>query len=187
MHSFENHNKVFSISILFINCFLLEYSRLYRTGDYASVRKGGIIHYEGRTDSQVKIRGHRVDLTEIEKNLLEIPEVEKGIVLCYHAGQMDQAILAFSVISSSSSLHEIQIEKMLLNKLPEYMTPQVIIVEQLPLLVNGKIDRQTLLKMYENANNNSKEIFVKYFSFNFLKKLIKVDFVCILKMIRMYL
>lgn len=130
-----------------------EYGRLYRTGDYASIHKG-VMHYEGRTDSQVKIRGHRVDLTEIEKNLIEIDGVEKGVVLCYHAGQMDQAILAFASIKSLSSLHELQIEKILRDKLPEYMTPQAIILDHIPLLVNGKVDRQTLLKMYENTNNN---------------------------------
>lgn len=129
---------------------------MYRTGDYASVQKGGVIHYEGRTDSQVKIRGHRVDLSEIEKNLVEIAGVKKGIVLCYHAGQMDQAILAFASVDSAAHLHELHIEKILRNKLPEYMTPQVIIIDQVPLLVNGKIDRQSLLKMYENTNNNSK-------------------------------
>lgn len=127
---------------------------MYQTGDFASVQKGGIVHYEGRTDSQVKIRGHRVDLSEIEKNLLEIKGVQKGVVLCYHAGQMDQAILAFASVDAESHLHELQIEKYLRNKLPEYMTPQVIIVDQVPLLVNQKIDRQKLLKMYENTNNN---------------------------------
>lgn len=138
-----------------------EYSRLYRTGDYASVQKGGVIQYDGRTDSQIKIRGHRVDLSEIEKNLCEINGVTKGIVLCYHAGQMDQAILAFATVDPSSLLHELQIEKMLRNKLPDYMTPQVIIIDQVPLLVNGKIDRQTLLKLYENTNNNSKAMLLK--------------------------
>lgn len=127
---------------------------MYQTGDFASVQKGGIIHYEGRTDSQIKIRGHRVDLSEIEKNLLEINDVKKGVVLCYHAGQMDQAILAFASVDAASQLHELQIEKILRNKLPEYMTPQVIIIDQVPLLVNQKIDRQKLLKMYENTNNN---------------------------------
>lgn len=136
----------------------LEYERLYRTGDYASIEKGGIIHYEGRTDSQVKIRGHRVDLTEIERNLSDIDGIEKGIVLCYHAGQMDQAILAFALLSATSSMHSLQIENMLRNKLPDYMVPQVICIDQVPLLVNGKIDRQTLLKMYENTNNNGKQL-----------------------------
>lgn len=149
LYAYFNYKNWFSVY-----CYT-EYGRLYRTGDYASICKG-VLHYEGRTDSQVKIRGHRVDLTEIEKNLIEIDDVEKGIVLCYHAGQMDQAILAFASIKSSSSLHELQIEKILRDKLPEYMTPQVIILHHIPLLVNGKIDRQTLLKMYENTNNNGK-------------------------------
>lgn len=143
-------------SMSFLNFNLIEYSRLYRTGDYATVQKGGVIHYEGRTDSQIKIRGHRVDLSEIEKNLSEIDGVKKGIVICYHAGQMDQTILAFASVDRSSLLHELQIEKILRKKLPDYMTPQVIIIDQVPLLVNGKIDRQTLLKLYENTNNNSK-------------------------------
>lgn len=135
---------------------ILEFGRLYRTGDYASIEKGGIIHYEGRTDSQVKIRGHRVDLNEIERNLSEIDGITKGIVLCYHAGQMDQAILAFAQMNSTVSMHAMQIENMLRSKLPDYMIPQVIIISHVPLLVNGKIDRQALLKMYENTNNNSK-------------------------------
>lgn len=138
--------------------FLLEFARLYRTGDYASLQADGNVHYEGRTDSQIKIRGHRVDLSEIEKNLLNIDGIDKGIVLCYHTGQIDQAILAFTVIHSKSSLHEMQIENILRTNLPDYMQPQVVIVETLPLLVNGKVDRQTLLKMYENVNNNGMKI-----------------------------
>lgn len=142
---------------------------MYQTGDYASVLKGGIIHYEGRTDSQVKIRGHRVDLSEIEKHLLEVVGVKKGVVLCYHAGQMDQAILAFASLDSASQLHELQLEKIVRNKLPEYMTPQVIIIDHIPLLINGKIDRQTLLKMYENTNNNGTKI-----SFDFIQSKLQI-------------
>lgn len=136
-----------------------EYNRLYRTGDYASVLKGGMIQYEGRTDSQIKIRGHRVDLSETEKNLLAIDDIDKGIVLCYHAGEFDQALLAFvTVVDGSKLQYGMQIENILKSKLADYMVPQVIIVERIPLLVNGKIDRQGLLKLYENANNNGKYI-----------------------------
>lgn len=135
---------------------ITDFARLYRTGDFASVDKSGIVQYQGRSDSQIKIRGHRVDLSEIEKHLLEISGIEKGIVLCYRAGSNDQTILAFAAIESSSTLHEMQIENLLRQKLPDYMTPQVIVVQSVPLLVNGKIDRQTLLKLYENVNNNGK-------------------------------
>jgi acyl-coenzyme A synthetase/AMP-(fatty) acid ligase len=54
------------------------YSKIYKTGDFASFHKG-IVYYEGRTDSQIKIRGHRVDLTEVEKNLTSLDYIEKGI------------------------------------------------------------------------------------------------------------
>lgn len=132
-----------------------EYDRLYRTGDFASMQKGGCIIYEGRTDSQIKIRGYRVDLSEIEKNVLSIDGVDKAIVLCYHAGEIDQALLSFVTLTDNATLRqEAQLENALKTKLADYMVPQIIIIDSVPLLVNGKIDRQSLLKMYENTNNN---------------------------------
>ncbi|CAB0011418.1 unnamed protein product [Nesidiocoris tenuis] len=97
-----------------------EYSLLYRTGDYAKIVKGTLL-FEGRTDSQVKVRGHRVDLSEVEAAVVKCPEVQKGIVLCYNPGEHDQ----------------------------------VIIIEEMPFLVNGKIDRQTLLKQYKNLKGQN--------------------------------
>jgi hypothetical protein len=135
------------------------YSKIYRTGDFASLQKG-MIFYEGRTDSQIKIRGHRVDLSEVEKNLLSLEYVDKGVVLCYHAGEIDQALVAFCVVSGDGNFSKyitktgLQIESELKMKLASYMVPQVIVLDTIPLLVNGKIDRQSLLKMYENTNNN---------------------------------
>lgn len=135
------------------------YSKIYRTGDFASLQKGAIF-YEGRTDSQIKIRGHRVDLSEVEKNLLSLDYVDKGVVLCYHAGEIDQALVAFCVVSGDGNFSKyitktgLQIENELKMKLASYMVPQVIVLDSIPLLVNGKIDRQSLLKMYENTNNN---------------------------------
>lgn len=135
------------------------YSKIYKTGDYASLHKG-MIYYEGRTDSQIKIRGHRVDLSEVEKHLTSLDYIEKGVVLCYHAGEIDQALVAFCV-AKSNDLNKyiaktgIQVENDLKSKLASYMIPQVIVLQNnIPLLVNGKIDRQSLLKMYENTNNN---------------------------------
>lgn len=144
----------FSYIFLFSNK-LSEYGRLYQTGDFVSIIKGGAVQYEGRTDSQIKIRGHRVDLMEIDKNLLELNGIEKEMVLCYHPGEIDQTLLAFVTLTKDSvHQHGLQIENALNNKLADYMVPQVVIVDAIPLLVNGKIDRQALLKMYENTNNN---------------------------------
>lgn len=96
-------------------------------------------------------------MSEIEKNVLALSGIEKGIALCYHAGEIDQVLLAFVTVSKNSGYQlGTQVESVLSTKLTDYMIPQVIIVEFIPLLVNGKIDRQGLLKMYENTNNNGK-------------------------------
>lgn len=133
---------------------------MYQTGDFASVQADGIIHYEGRTDSQVKIRGHRVDLSEIQKHLLEIDGIEKAIVLC-NKDEFGQTILGFvSPHESMSSIRRAKetgsIEDILRAKLADYMVPQMIMVDEMPMLVNGKIDRQALLRLYEDTKNNSK-------------------------------
>lgn len=134
-----------------------EYDRLFRTGDFASMQKGRCIIFEGRTDSQIKIRGHRVDLSEVEKNVVIIDGVDKAIVLCYRAGEIDQALLSFVTLSSGvTSKQAVQLENILKTKLADYMVPQIVIIDTIPLLVNGKIDRQSLLKMYENTNNNGR-------------------------------
>lgn len=127
------------------------YGKLYRTGDYARLEKE-LLYYEGRTDSQVKIRGHRVDIAEVEKAVNSLEGVEKGVVLCYKPGEMNQALLAF--ITTTNPVSEHQIENMLKDKLASYMIPHVILVDKIPLLVNGKVDRQYLLKSYENTDDN---------------------------------
>lgn len=66
-----------------------EYTKIFRTGDYAKIVTGSII-YEGRVDSQIKIRGHRVDLTEVEKSVARIPDIDKVVVLCHKPGELSQ-------------------------------------------------------------------------------------------------
>ncbi|KAF2902812.1 hypothetical protein ILUMI_03369 [Ignelater luminosus] len=128
------------------------FTKLYRTGDFARIEKGVLV-YEGRTDSQIKIRGYRVDLSEIEKAVNAIDGVDKGVVLCYKPGEINQAILAF--VTTEASLNEYQIEMILKKGLAAYMVPQVIIVESIPLLVNGKTDRQALLRSYESSSTST--------------------------------
>jgi len=66
--------------------------RMYRTGDYGRI-VNGVLLYEGRTDSQIKVRGHRVDLTEVETAVHKLPAdlgIEKLTVLCYKPGETEQ-------------------------------------------------------------------------------------------------
>lgn len=140
-----------------------KYARLYRTGDFASVKKG-IIFYEGRTDSQIKIRGHRVDLSEVEKITQAVDGIEKAVVLCHNVGELDQTLVAFVTLNENCSLTTDEIESVLKTKMVEYMIPQVVILESIPLLVNGKVDRQTLLKMFKDStvSESSNAVDIKY-------------------------
>ncbi|CAH1101373.1 unnamed protein product [Psylliodes chrysocephalus] len=128
------------------------YGKLYRTGDYARLEKG-LLYFEGRTDSQVKIRGHKVDMAEVEKAVKALEGIENGVVLCYKPGEMNQTLIAF--IMSDKPLNEQQIVDVLKDTLASYMIPQVILVEKIPLLINGKIDKQYLLKIYEKSQNDT--------------------------------
>jgi len=68
--------------------------RMYQTGDYGKV-VNGVLLYEGRTDSQIKVRGHRVDLTEVETAIHQLQDagIDKLAVLCYKPGETEQVQL----------------------------------------------------------------------------------------------
>ena len=123
---------------------------LYKTGDYVQVHQGRL-YYEGRLDSQVKVRGHRVDLMEIEKAVMEVEGVIKTIVLCYKPGDTQQRILCYYTVQDGKFLHEKKLETILAEKLPDYMLPRLFKLSTFPLLVNGKVDRQILLRKYEES------------------------------------
>ena len=102
-----------------------DFSRLYRTGDFARLHKGVLI-YEGRTDAQVKVRGHRVDLAEVERALIFMPEIEKAVALCYMPGELEQALLGFVILKKEhNSTTAVELESILQSKLASYMLPQV--------------------------------------------------------------
>nr|BDD85286.1 beta-alanyl-dopamine synthase [Ischnura senegalensis] len=127
-----------------------DYSLLYRTGDFACVNKRGVLSYEGRSDSQIKVRGHRVDLTEVERAFTTgVPGLAKAVVLCYKPGHINQAIVSFITLEDGITMTANEIEGLLQKILPPYMMPEVVIIDKIPLLVNGKTDRQALLKKYE--------------------------------------
>lgn len=129
------------------------YDRLYRPGDCIRIDQDGTVHYDGRTDTQVKVNCYRVDLTEIELEINKIPGISQAITLAYHHGKEDQAILAFILVEEGkeAELTEDAVKKLLETKLIWYQMPDKIIsIESVPLTNTGKTDRQSLLKLYEN-------------------------------------
>ncbi|WP_409488686.1 non-ribosomal peptide synthase/polyketide synthase [Pseudomonas promysalinigenes] len=129
--------------------------RLYRTGDLARQRENGVIEYAGRIDHQVKIRGLRIELGEIEARLQEQAGVREAVVVAAD-GPSGKQLVAYVVPEPTSLARaeaEIQggylqgVKAQLLEALPDYMVPaQWMLLEQMPLSPNGKLDRKALPK-----------------------------------------
>src|ERR1051326_6176190 len=120
-------------------------ARLYRTGDLAKYRPDGNIICLGRLDSQVKMRGFRVELGEIESVLSEYPGVGQVVVVLREDNPGDQRLVAYLVQSSRDRATHAELRAWVRAKLPEYMTPaDFVIMDAPPLTPNGKIDRKAL-------------------------------------------
>ncbi len=117
---------------------------VYRSGDLASVDGDGNIVFLGRIDTQVKIRGYRVELAEIEAAIGDDPAVAQ-VVCSLPVVDGDEVLVAYLVARSDTTLDVTHIAEHLKARLPVYMRPALYeIVERLPRLVSGKIDRSGL-------------------------------------------
>lgn len=126
--------------------FIQKEKRLYKTGDKVCWTSKGDLVYLGRLDFQVKIRGHRIELGEIEYYLNQYPGVSQAIVQVF--GEEQQKYLVAYLLEGEKSLQESEekIKTYLRERLPFYMMPsQFVFSKDLPLTVNGKVDRQALL------------------------------------------
>ncbi|MDP6761667.1 MAG: LLM class flavin-dependent oxidoreductase [Planctomycetota bacterium] len=117
--------------------------RIYRTGDRARYRPDGVVEFLGRTDHQVKVRGHRIELGEIEAVLGRHEAVESCAVIVREDQPGDQRIVAYHTPTGGAGADTLR--DALREVLPEFMVPtHVIGLERLPLTPNGKIDRKAL-------------------------------------------
>src|SRR5690606_11310381 len=113
-------------------------------GDRARWRRDGVLEHQGRLDFQVKIRGHRIELGEIEAVLESEPGVSRAVVVVREDAPGDQRIVAYAA-SPDGRLDEAALQARLRHVLPGYMVPQHLVsMDALPLLPNGKVDRNSL-------------------------------------------
>lgn len=131
--------------------------RLYRTADFGRFLASGDIQILGRKDDQIKIRGHRVELGEIETRILEIPGIlEAVVVLNSGASPADVLLHAFVTQAHSDEVQpmtDIEIRHCLESSLPRYMIPSSIsIVDKLQISANGKVDRKSLASKVSKAH-----------------------------------
>jgi tyrocidine synthetase-3 len=131
--------------------------RLYRTGDYAKWLPDGNIEFHGRIDNQLKIRGFRVELEEIESVISEIDGVIETVIKSVKVEEGDYRLIAFLNVPESFKMGTKEIIKRVRDKLPPYMVPLAYkYMHGFPKTINGKIDRNALifdLKDLESRKN----------------------------------
>ena len=118
---------------------------LYRTGDVGRYLPDGNIEFLGRVDQQVKLRGYRVELGEIEAVLSQHEAVREAVVVAREETAGDKQLVAYFLTPSEAGPSAHELRSFLQSKLPEYMLPTSFVrLDQLPLTPTGKIDRRAL-------------------------------------------
>lgn len=116
---------------------------VYRTGDFVVARPDGVLEYSSRLDTQVKLRGHRIELGEVESALDRHPAVGRSVVVI-RSRQGETDLLAY-VQPAEAAGEEPDLRDWLMQHLPVYMVPaRTVWLEHLPLTPNGKVDRRAL-------------------------------------------
>ncbi|MCC7368636.1 MAG: amino acid adenylation domain-containing protein [Chloroflexi bacterium] len=122
-----------------------EGASLYRTGDLARYRADGTVELLGRLDRQVKLRGYRIELPEIEAALLRHDGLKQAAVIVREDTPGDARLVAYVVASGAPDPSPPALRRFLKGQLPEYMTPSVFVrLDALPLTPNGKLDTRSL-------------------------------------------
>jgi amino acid adenylation domain-containing protein len=119
-------------------------TRLYRTGDIARWAATGEVEFVGRQDGQVKVRGFRVELGEVEAAILSNELVKEAVVIA-HDEDGSKRLVAYVVTQSEGDIGAGELRRFLSQRLPEHMIPSLFVeMPALPLTPNGKIDRKAL-------------------------------------------
>lgn len=122
--------------------------KAYLTGDLGYM-KNGILYCKGRKDNQIKFKGYRIELTDIEKNLQDLDYIDNAVAVANtnKEGKVLN-IIAFVILRENITETELEIKKDLQKKIPEYMCPKIKIIKEFPLNANGKCDKKRLLEEF---------------------------------------
>jgi amino acid adenylation domain-containing protein len=119
--------------------------RIYRTGDVGRMSADGCLAYLGRKDFQVKIRGHRIEVAEIEMALIEHPEIKEAVVVAGKDKTGDQQLVAYLLPALRPAPTASEARRFLAERLPDYMIPSAwVFLDAFPLAPNGKVNRNAL-------------------------------------------
>ncbi len=120
-------------------------ARMYRTGDVCRWRLDGRLELNGRMDRQVKVRGYRIELEEIESTLCQCSEIEQAVVVAREDTAGDKRLVAYVICKARGPFRAKSLRATLLRRLPDHMVPYVFVpLERFPLTPHGKVDRAAL-------------------------------------------
>ena len=142
----------------FINCpFDAEGDRLYRTGDMVRLLASGELEYLGRIDDQVKVRGYRIELDEIKKQLDTCPGVLQSAISLVEMPDGDKSIVAYVAVIPGTTIADVKVY--ISGKIPEYMVPSFIIkMDHIPINENGKVDKTRLPSPLDHLSADAQEL-----------------------------
>ena len=130
--------------------------RLYRAGDLGRVRADGELEFRGRVDQQVKIRGNRVELLEVEAALVGWPDMLEAAVLARASDRGETQLIAYVVPRQAPGPTVREMRDRLAKRLPSFMVPQFFVtLDEIPRTPNGKVDRKALLALELNIREQS--------------------------------
>ncbi len=134
----------------------LEPGRVYRTGDAVVRRDGGVLEYVNRIDNQIKIRGFRVEPSEIEYVLAQHPQIKQAAVVAADFNEGDKRMLAFYL---GDEIAATELQRFCSENLPVHMVPHHFIwLPEFPMTANYKVDRKVLAARGKDRINEQKEI-----------------------------
>jgi hypothetical protein len=117
---------------------------VYRTGDIAQWKPDGSIHYMGRIDNQVKIRGNRIELGEVENAIMSYGGIQQ-VVATPKELKAEKVLVAYYLLERETTIDKSAMRTYLQGKLPEFMIPGFYVqLEALPMTSSGKVDRKAL-------------------------------------------
>ncbi|MFN9453391.1 MAG: amino acid adenylation domain-containing protein [Gemmatimonadota bacterium] len=154
------HGKPELTAARFIPDPLVPTGRAYRTGDLVRWRPDGHLEHLGRLDGQVKVRGHRIELGEVEHVLAQHPAVQRGVVAVRPDLTGSAVLVAYVVRKPGLPMTSSDVRRFCRRQLPDYMVPSLVVeLEAVPLTANGKVDRRTLPDPYAAARDASDAAF----------------------------
>jgi len=119
----------------------------YKTGDIGYIKED-YLYCSGRIDNQIKYKGYRIELGDIENNLLKIKEIREAVVICKYKENSNVVRLIKAFITLQSNTTEEKIKEKLNKLIPQYMIPKkIVVVDKIPVNNNGKYDRKKLSEL----------------------------------------